>query len=431
MNNKFENVIEEFKWREYLKDFTTNADSLLMKEKITCYNGFDPTAKSLHIGNLIPILGLKRLQNHGHTPIVIVGGGTGMIGDPSGKVDERKLLSNEQIEENLIGIKSQLEKFLDFKNKNNPAKIINNSEWLSKINLIEFLRDTGKFFNLNNMMSKDSVKNRISREEGISFTEFSYQLLQAYDFLYLFENYNCTFQMGGSDQWGNIVAGVDLIRKKNTNINNKAHGITYPLLTTSNGEKFGKSVDGAITLDPEVTIPYKVFQYFYNSSDKEVLKYIKLFTDISFKDYEELKEATLQSPFKRESQYFLSKEITRIIHGDKGMNSALRQTEGLNQGNWKILREEDYKDLYKGSDENTQLSRKELDSGITLQQISVNYGLCSSLAESKRLILQGGISLNGEKINKIEKIITTNDLKANQILIISKGKKSHKIIKVD
>ena len=281
------------------------------------------------------------------------------------------------------------------------------------------------------MMSKDSVKNRIAREEGISFTEFSYQLLQAYDFLYLFENYNCTFQMGGSDQWGNIVAGVDLIRKKNININNKAHGITYPLLTTSNGEKFGKSVDGAITLDPEVTIPYKVFQYFYNSSDKEVLKYIKLFTDISFKDYEELKESTLQSPFKREAQHFLSKEITRIIHGDKGMNSALRQTEGLNQGNWKILKEDDYKDLYKGSDENTQLSRKELDNGITLQQISVNYGLCSSLAESKRLILQGGISLNGEKINTIEKVISTNDLKANQILIISKGKKNHKIIKVD
>ena len=200
--------------------------------------------------------------------IVIIGGGTGMIGDPSGRSDERKLLSQEKIEENLQGIRSQLEKFLDFDSKKNPAKIINNAEWLKKINLIDFLRDTGKFFNINNMMSKDSVKSRLSRDEGISFTEFSYQLLQAYDFLYLFEEYNCTFQMGGSDQWGNIVAGVDLIRKVNSK--NKAHGITYPLLTTSSGEKFGKSVDGAVTLDSEVTIPYKLFQYFFNSSDEEV-----------------------------------------------------------------------------------------------------------------------------------------------------------------
>jgi len=431
MNHKFKNIIEEFKWREYLKDYTTNADSLLIKEKITCYNGFDPTAKSLHIGNLIPILGLQRLQKYGHTPIVIIGGGTGMIGDPSGRADERKLLTNDQINENIFGIKSQLEKFLDFESKENPAQIINNANWLSKINLIEFLRDTGKFFNLNNMMNKDSVKNRISRDEGISFTEFSYQLLQAYDFLYLFENYNCTFQMGGSDQWGNIVAGVDLIRKKNPNNKNKAHGITYPLLTTANGEKFGKSVTGAITLDPEVTIPYKIFQYFYNSSDEEVLKFIKLFTDISINDYKELEKSTIESPFKREAQYFLGKELTRIIHGDKGMNNALRQTEGLNKGNWKVLVEEDYKDLYKGSEENSQLSRKELIKGISLHKILLNYGLCNSLAESKRLISQGGISLNGEKITETEKNISINDLKANQILIISKGKKNHKIIKVD
>ena len=267
MNNQFSNIIEEFKWRGSLKDYTTNADSILINEKITCYNGFDPTAKSLHIGNLIPILGLQRLQKYGHTPIVIVGGGTGMIGDPSGRTDERKLMSEALIEENLAGIRGQLEKFLDFDNKKNPAQIINNAEWLNQINLIDFLRDTGKFFNINNMLGKDSVKNRLSRDEGISFTEFSYQLLQAYDFLYLFENYNCSFQMGGSDQWGNIVAGIDLIRKKNPLNKNKAHGITYPLLTTSSGEKFGKSIDGAVTLDPNVTIPYKLFQYFYNSSD--------------------------------------------------------------------------------------------------------------------------------------------------------------------
>jgi|TARA_Y100000817_G_scaffold255432_1_gene208580 tyrosyl-tRNA synthetase len=425
----FKNIIEELRWRNALKDFTTGADTELINGNITCYNGFDPTAKSLHIGNLIPILGLQRLQKYGHSPIVIIGGGTGMIGDPSGRSDERKLLSLEKIEENLQGIKSQLEKFLDFDSKKNPAKIINNAEWLKKINLIDFLRDTGKFFNINNMMSKDSVKNRLSRDEGISFTEFSYQLLQAYDFLYLFEEYNCTFQMGGSDQWGNIVAGVDLIRKVNSK--NKAHGITYPLLTTSSGEKFGKSVDGAVTLDSEVTIPYKLFQYFFNSSDEEVLDYIKLFTDINQKDFEELTSVTIKEPFKREAQIYLAKEITFLVHGKKGLDDALRQTEGLNKGNWEVLKNRDYEDLYKNSDKSSNLSREKIDEGITIQHLTVDFDLCKSLGESKRLISQGGISINGNKILDPEKNITYGDLKADKVIIISKGKKTHKIITVD
>ena len=425
----FKNIIEELRWRNALKDFTTGADTELINGNITCYNGFDPTAKSLHIGNLIPILGLQRLQKYGHSPIVIIGGGTGMIGDPSGRSDERKLLSLEKIEENLQGIKSQLEKFLDFDSKKNPAKIINNAEWLKKINLIDFLRDTGKFFNINNMMSKDSVKNRLSRDEGISFTEFSYQLLQAYDFLYLFEEYNCTFQMGGSDQWGNIVAGVDLIRKVNSK--NKAHGITYPLLTTSSGEKFGKSVDGAVTLDSEVTIPYKLFQYFFNSSDEEVLNYIKLFTDINQKDFEELTSVTIKEPFKREAQIYLAKEITFLVHGKKGLDDALRQTEGLNKGNWEVLKNRDYEDLYKNSDKSSNLSREKIDEGITIQHLTVDFDLCKSLGESKRLISQGGISINGNKILDPEKNITYGDLKADKVIIISKGKKTHKIITVD
>ena len=425
----FKNIIEELRWRNALKDFTTGADTELINGNITCYNGFDPTAKSLHIGNLIPILGLQRLQKYGHSPIVIIGGGTGMIGDPSGRSDERKLLSLEKIEENLQGIRSQLEKFLDFDSKKNPAKIINNAEWLKKINLIDFLRDTGKFFNINNMMSKDSVKSRLSRDEGISFTEFSYQLLQAYDFLYLFEEYNCTFQMGGSDQWGNIVSGVDLIRKVNSK--NKAHGITYPLLTTSSGEKFGKSVDGAVTLDSEVTIPYKLFQYFFNSSDEEVLDYIKLFTDITQKDFEELTSVTIKEPFKREAQIYLAKEITFLVHGKKGLNDALRQTEGLNKGNWEVLKNTDYEDLYKNSDKSSNLSREKIDEGITIQHLTVEFDLCKSLGESKRLISQGGISINGNKILDPEKNIAYSDLKADKVIIISKGKKTHKIITVD
>ena len=430
MNNKFRNIIEELEWRGSLKDYTPEAKEILIKDKITCYNGFDPTAKSLHIGNLIPILGLKRLQNFGHTPIIIIGGGTGMIGDPSGRSDERNLLSKEKLQENLLGIRKQLELFLDFENKKNPAQIINNSEWLSKVNLIEFLRETGKFFNINTMLNKDSVQNRISREDGISFTEYSYQLLQAYDFWYLFEHYNCNFQMGGSDQWGNILSGIELIRKKNPSQKHKAHGITYPLLTTSNGEKFGKSIEGAITIDSNVTIPYKLYQYFFNTSDKDVLNYIKIFTNISVSEFTELEIEANKNASARNSQKYLAEEITKLVHGEKGLEDAKRQTQGLNFGEWEILIDSDYDDLYKDSNTTANINKKLLQKGIDINKLTVDYYICKSIGESKRLIQQGGISINGIKISDEEKIITTNDLKAGKVIIVSKGKKNHKIIKV-
>ena len=430
MNNKFRNIIEELDWRGSLKDYTPGAKEILIKDKITCYNGFDPTAKSLHIGNLIPILRLKRLQNFGHTPIIIIGGGTGMIGDPSGRSDERNLLSKEKLQENLLGIRKQLELFLDFENKNNPAKIINNSEWLSKINLIEFLRETGKFFNINTMLNKDSVQNRISREDGISFTEFSYQLLQAYDFWYLFQHYNCNFQMGGSDQWGNILSGIELIRKKNPSQKHKAHGITYPLLTTSNGEKFGKSIEGAITIDSNDTIPYKLYQYFFNTSDKDVLNYIKIFTNISPSEFIELEIEASKNASARNAQKYLAEEITKLIHGEKGLEDARRQTKGLNFGEWEILIDSDYDDLYRDSDTTANINKNLLQKGIDINKLTVDYYICKSIGESKRLIQQGGISINGIKINDEDKIVTTNDLKAGKVIIVSKGKKNHKIIKV-
>ena len=430
MNNKFRNIIEELEWRGSLKDYTPGAKEILIKDKITCYNGFDPTAKSLHIGNLIPILGLKRLQNFGHTPIIIIGGGTGMIGDPSGRSDERNLLSKEKLQENLLGIRKQLELFLDFENKKNPAQIINNSEWLSKINLIEFLRETGKFFNINTMLNKDSVQNRISREDGISFTEFSYQLLQAYDFWYLFEHYNCNFQMGGSDQWGNILSGIELIRKKNPSQKHKAHGITYPLLTTSNGEKFGKSIEGAITIDSNDTIPYKLYQYFFNTSDKDVLNYIKIFTNISVSEFIELEIEASKNASAREAQKYLAEEITKLVHGEKGLKDAIRQTQGLNFGEWEILVDSDYDDLYRDSNTTANINKKLLQKGIDINKLTVDYYICKSIGESKRLIQQGGISINGIKISDEEKIVTTKDLKAGKVIIVSKGKKNHKIIKV-
>ena len=430
MNNKFRNIIEELEWRGSLKDYTPGAKEILIKDKITCYNGFDPTAKSLHIGNLIPILGLKRLQTFGHTPIIIIGGGTGMIGDPSGRSDERNLLSKEKLQENLLGIRKQLELFLDFENKKNPAQIINNSEWLSKINLIEFLRETGKFFNINTMLNKDSVQNRISREDGISFTEFSYQLLQAYDFWYLFQHYNCNFQMGGSDQWGNILSGIELIRKKNPSQKHKAHGITYPLLTTSNGEKFGKSIEGAVTIDSNETIPYKLYQYFFNTSDKDVLNYIKIFTNISTSEFIELEIEASKNASARNAQKYLAEEITKLIHGEKGLEDARRQTQGLNFGDWEILIDSDYDDLYRDSDTTANINKNLLQKGIDINKLTVDYYICKSIGESKRLIQQGGISINGVKISDEEKIVTTNDLKAGKVIIVSKGKKNHKIIKV-
>ena len=430
MNNKFRNIIEELEWRGSLKDYTPGAKEILIKDKITCYNGFDPTAKSLHIGNLIPILGLKRLQNFGHTPIIIIGGGTGMIGDPSGRSDERNLLSKEKLQENLLGIRKQLELFLDFENKKNPAQIINNSEWLSKVNLIEFLRETGKFFNINTMLNKDSVQNRISREDGISFTEFSYQLLQAYDFWYLFEHYNCNFQMGGSDQWGNILSGIELIRKKNPSQKHKAHGITYPLLTTSNGEKFGKSIEGAITIDSNDTIPYKLYQYFFNTSDKDVLNYIKIFTNISVSEFIDLEIEASKNASARDAQKYLAKEITKLVHGEKGLKDAIRQTQGLNFGEWEILVDSDYDDLYRDSNTTANINKKLLQKGIDINKLTVDYYICKSIGESKRLIQQGGISINGIKISDEEKIVTTKDLKAGKVIIVSKGKKNHKIIKV-
>ena len=430
MNNKFRNIIEELEWRGSLKDYTPGAKEILIKDKITCYHGFDPTAKSLHIGNLIPILGLKRLQNFGHTPIIIIGGGTGMIGDPSGRSDERNLLSKEKLQENLLGIRKQLELFLDFENKKNPAQIINNSEWLSKINLIEFLRETGKFFNINTMLNKDSVQNRISREDGISFTEFSYQLLQAYDFWYLFQHYNCNFQMGGSDQWGNILSGIELIRKKNPSQKHKAHGITYPLLTTSNGEKFGKSIEGAITIDSNDTIPYKLYQYFFNTSDKDVLNYIKIFTNISPSEFIELEIEASKNASARNAQKYLAEEITKLIHGEKGLEDARRQTKGLNFGEWEILIDSDYDDLYRDSDTTANINKNLLQKGIDINKLTVDYYICKSIGESKRLIQQGGISINGVKISDEAKIVTTNDLKAGKVIIVSKGKKNHKIIKV-
>jgi tyrosyl-tRNA synthetase len=292
------NVFDEFQWRGLVYDCTEGLREAFASEKITAYIGFDPSASSLHAGSLLTIMGLVRLQRYGHSPIAVAGGGTGLIGDPSGKTAERKMLSKEEVIFNLEGIKNQLSHFLDFNSKTNPAKIINNADWLTKVSITDFLRDVGKHFSVNTMIAKETVKRRLEGD-GISYTEFSYLLLQAYDFLTLFETHNCKLQMGGSDQWGNITAGVDLIRKIH---GVKAHALVWPLLTTSSGTKFGKTESGAVWLDPQRTSPYRFYQFWMNAEDKDVINYLKYFTLLTQPEIEGLAQSTAANPEKREAQ---------------------------------------------------------------------------------------------------------------------------------
>src|SRR5213595_1721956 len=291
------NLFDELQWRGLVADATEAVAEALAKEHVTAYIGFDPTASSLHVGHILTVMGLARLQRFGHSPIAIVGGGTGMIGDPSGKSQERQLLSREQIEENVAGIRRQLERFLDFDRAGNPARIVNNADWLASFDLLGFLRDTGKHFTVNYMLQKESVNRRLESEEGISYTEFSYLLLQARDFLELFDRYGCTLQLGGSDQWGNITAGIDLIRKVRAR---KTHGLVMPLVTTASGVKFGKTEAGTVWLDPQRTPPFKFYQFWLNTDDRDVVRYLKFFTFLEREALEQLTAETQAAPEKRQ-----------------------------------------------------------------------------------------------------------------------------------
>src|SRR3954463_10281822 len=292
------NLFDELQWRGMVYDATEGVNDLLATERVTAYIGFDPTASSLHVGSLLTVMGLARLQRFGHVPIAIVGGGTGMIGDPSGKSLERVLLTAQQIAVNVAGIRTQLERFLDFGDAPNAARIVNNADWLGTIDLLSFLRDAGKHFTVNYMLQKESVSRRLESEEGISFTEFSYLVLQAYDFLQLFDRYGCTLQMGGSDQWGNITAGIDLIRKLRAK---KAHGLVWPLMKTAAGTKFGKTESGTVWLDPARTSPFKFYQFWLNADDRDVIAYLKSFTFLERPAIDDLEAATTSAPEKREA----------------------------------------------------------------------------------------------------------------------------------
>src|SRR4051794_1819033 len=305
------NLFDELQWRGMVYDATEGVNDLLATERVTAYIGFDPTASSLHVGSLLTVMGLARLQRFGHVPIAIVGGGTGMIGDPSGKSLERVLLTAQQIDVNVAGIRTQLERFLEFADAPNAARIVNNSDWLGTIDLLSFLRDAGKHFTVNYMLQKESVSRRLESEEGISFTEFSYLVLQAYDYLQLFDRYGCALQMGGTDQWGNITAGIELIRKLRAS---KAHGLVWPLMTTASGVKFGKTEAGAIWLDSQRTTPFHFYQFWLNTDDRDVVRYLKCFTFLPRDTIDGLTRATTEKPEAREAQRALAREVTTLVH---------------------------------------------------------------------------------------------------------------------
>ena len=427
------NIYDELVWRELLYDSTPGVFKRLAGNPVTCYNGFDPTSPSLHVGNLIPITGLMRFQKYGHTPIAIIGGGTGMIGDPSGKSEERQLLDTNQVEENVEAIKLQLEKFLDINSKNNPAKLINNTDWLRQEKLIDFLRNVGKHFNVNNMLSKESVKGRLDRESGISFTEFSYQALQAYDFLMLHEKYGCELQTGGSDQWGNIIAGVNLIRKIHHNKNNSkgvVHGLVYPLITNSLGEKIGKSIGGNITINPKETSPYKFYQFFLNTADSDVIYYLKLFTDMSKKTIDTLEMITNSEPKKRSAQIALSENITTLVHGDSGLQTAMRVTKAFFSGDFNSLNPEETLDVLKGAPI-TQISKTLVEGeGIPFIELAFAAKMGASKSDVRRTVIQGGFYLNSLNVEDQNMKVQLSDFNKGTLLVIRRGKKNHSIVKI-
>lgn len=425
--NQTNDFITELRWRGFLHSATQGVEEHLAKNKVTGYIGFDPTAASLHVGSLLPILGLVHLQRHGHTPIAVAGEGTGMIGDPSGKTQERKLLSKEEIESNIEGIKKQLVQFLDFNVKNNPAHIVNNAEWLTKLNLMEFLRDVGKYFSVNEMMVKDSVKSRLAQEQGISFTEFSYVLLQAYDFLVLFDRYNCTLQMGGSDQWGNIVSGIDLIRRLR---GKEAYGIVFPLITTSSGVKFGKTDSGTVWLDASLTSPYKFYQFWYNTDDRDVVRYLKFFTLLPKEKIDELEQLVKKAPENREAQITLAEETTRMVHGETALVQAVKASKIFFGGEITGVSDIELLDIFSDVP-STEISKDKLSGGgMLILDLLTAAKVATSKSDARRLIQSGGVYLNNRRVTELEKKVTIEDTIHGKFVVLRKGTKNYWLVKI-
>lgn len=420
------NLYQELQWRGLLYDATEGIQELLAKPQITGYIGFDPTAASLHVGSLLPIMNLVRLQRHGHTPIALAGGGTGLIGDPSGKTVERQLLTREKLEENLAGIRGQLAHFLDFESKTNPALLLNNAEWLTTISMVDFLRDIGKHFTVNYMLAKDSVKQRYERGDGISFTEFSYMLLQSYDFLELHDRHNCLLQMGGSDQWGNIVAGTELIRKLR---GVRGYGLVFPLVTSSSGVKFGKTEAGAVWLDPNLTSPFRFYQFWFNTDDHDVVKYLKFFTLLEQDEIAELEVSVAAAPEKREAQRRLAQEVTGLVHGEAPLRRAIQASRVLFGGEIAGLSASDVLDIFADVPSHELASASFAGEGLPLVEAVLTCGFAPSKGAARRLIESGGIYINNRRTGDTQSLLTTSALIEGQFLVLRKGAREYHLLR--
>jgi tyrosyl-tRNA synthetase len=427
MTNPETNLYDELQWRGMLYDATEGLKEQFATTRVTAYIGFDPTASSLHVGSLLTVMGLARLQRFGHVPIAIVGGGTGMIGDPSGKSLERVLLSADQIDENVAGVRRQLERFLDFGAVSNAARIVNNADWLGTIDLLSFLRDAGKHFTVNYMLQKESVSRRLESEDGISFTEFSYLVLQAYDFLQLFDRYGCTLQMGGSDQWGNITAGIDLIRKLRAT---KAHGLVWPLMKTSAGTKFGKTEAGTVWLDAARTSPFRFYQFWLNTDDRDVLPYLRNFTFMSRDAIDELEAATTAAPEKREAQRILAREVTALVHGQEQVARAEHASSLLFAEDIATLAVDDVLAVFEDVP-STELPVSELEGdGIVVVDLVARAQLAGSKSDARRLVQSGGVYVNNRRASDPHMRVTRAHAIGGRVLILRRGTKQQHVVKL-
>lgn len=424
------NIFEELSWRGLVADCTDpeGLPKRLAEKPITLYCGFDPTADSLHVGNLVPLLGLRRFQLAGHQPIALAGGATGLVGDPSGKTAERQLLTREVLNANIASVKQQLARLLDFETRTNPARLLDNADWTAPVSFLDFLRDVGKHFSINMMVAKESVRARMEdRETGISYTEFSYMLLQAFDFYHLSKEHNCELQIGGSDQWGNITAGIDLARKKTG-----AHvwGLTLPLITNADGSKFGKTVAGAIWLDPKKTSVYRFYQFWMRTDDRDVIKMLKFFTFLSREEIAELERQHLEKPEARAAHKALAEDVTDLIHGTAATQEAIRASEILFGGGLEGIAEPTFQDII-GEVPTKEIPRQKLEGqGMPLAELLVESSVCPSKGQARKDVEGGGIYVNNIRESNAQRSVTTNELLFGKYLLLRKGKRNYTAVQV-
>ncbi len=427
---QMKDIFAELSWRGLINQ-TTGDDSFgtwLNEQSRTVYAGFDPTAESLHVGHMLPLMLLRRFQAAGHKPIALVGGATGMIGDPSGKSAERNLLSVDQLRANVDAIKVQMGQFLDFEEAGSGAVLVNNFDWMQSFSYLDFLRDIGKNFPVNVMMAKDSVKGRLERDDaGLSYTEFSYMLLQAYDFVHLYDKHGCTLQIGGSDQWGNITAGIDLGRRMRSA---QLFGMTCPLLTKSDGTKMGKTESGAIWLSADRTSPYAFYQYWVNVADEDAGKCLRFLTELEREEIESLDKAREEEPHKRQSQKRLAEALTELVHGKQGVESALRATDIFFGGEIDNLSDKQLIEIF-ADVPSQELSRDRLvaDGGLNIVDALVESGLCKSKGDARRTISQGGAYVNNRRVEEVERSLGTTDLASETVMVLRSGKKKYALLR--